>query len=95
MTDEEVALILGEYVNELLNRVDGLERILNTSQLRYGSTYRFLDWRPILDDVMKENPVVENDRLRSERLQAALNGVEDAHTLMQVLAKNFGRIPPK
>lgn len=94
MTDEEVALILGEYVNELLNRVDGLERILNTSQLRYGST-EFLNWRPILDDVMKDGPVVENDRLRSETLRAALNGVGDAHTLMQVLAKNFGRIPPK
>jgi hypothetical protein len=96
MRDEEIASILGEYVNELLNRVDGLERVLNTCQIKEtDGSFRFLAWKPILDDVMTENPVAANAASRSRNLAAALSSVEGASSLILVLAKNFGRIPPK
>jgi len=49
----------------------------------------------ILPEVVEENPVAANASSRSHNLSVALASAEDAQTLMLVLAKTFGRIPPK
>jgi hypothetical protein len=74
MTDEEMALEIGNKITSLRRQNAALRGILNACRIQFGVP---LDWRPLLDEQLKESD--HSAQERTEWLEKLIDN-RDQHT---------------
>ncbi|HEX3438416.1 MAG TPA: hypothetical protein VHT24_16725 [Pseudacidobacterium sp.] len=90
MTDKEMALALGQYINSLLQKISGLEGIFAEYRITDHEGHRIeIPWREDLKRISQEPSFRQLSDAQSDAPLLAISDETEASALIRALCRNY------